>query len=88
MTGVRCAKSPPQRPYNSSAHVCAWALPVLGTAHEMLAPLMTRDRIHDAIAAVPDELLASVSDDITRRRAMYAGFLWKRLQWMRATRHD
>ncbi len=74
-----------QRPYDTGRHVFAWAAPVLATVHETLAPLMTRDRIRDAAHSVPDEFLAQVSDDVTRRRAMYATFLWKRLQWMHAT---
>ena len=70
------------RPYNIVGHVFGWAAPVLSSAHEMLAPRCSRQTIDEAVAVVPDDYLNVFGGDVVRRRAMYAAFLWKRLQWM------
>ena len=70
------------RAYDIAGHVFGWAAPVLSSAHETLAPRITRAELNDAVAVVPDDYLNVFGADVTRRRAMYAAFLWKRLQWM------
>jgi hypothetical protein len=72
----------PHRAYDLTRHVFGWTAPVLASAHELLAPRMTREALHVAVAAVPDEFLSATGVDVERRRAMYAAFLWKRLRWM------
>ena len=78
-------ESSPRREYDVARHVFGWSAAVLSSAHDMLAPRMTRDALHDAVAMVPDEFLRTATADVARRRAMYAAFLWKRLQWMHET---
>lgn len=67
----------PQRAYDTAGHVFAWAAPVLPDVQAELAPLVTRVRLHAAVAPVPDAWLGA---DPVRRREAYAAFLWKRLQ--------
>lgn len=70
----------PQRPYDIAGHLFGWAAPVLSLAHDLLAPRLTRDVLAEVTAVVPDEYLSAFGGDVARRRAMYAAFLWKRLQ--------
>lgn len=52
----------------------------------VLTALVTRERLIDVVAAVPDSLLAplvvpeATSERMMRRRAAYVAFLWKRLR--------
>jgi hypothetical protein len=68
----------PQRAYDTASHVFAWAAPVLPDIQAALAPHVTRSLLHAAVAPVPDAWLGA---DPVRRRAAYAAFLWKRLQY-------
>ena len=52
-------------------------------ADALLAPLVTREQLDAAVAAVPDSFLG-VTGDAGRRRAAYSAFLWKRLRPPRA----
>ena len=70
------------RPYDIAGHVFGWAAPVLAEAHEALAPKLTRTALDDCVALVPDDYLRVFGSDVSRRRAMYAALLWKRLCWM------
>ena len=56
--------------------------PVRSERALLLAPLCSRPTIDDAVAVVPDDYLKVFGGDVVQRRAMYAAFLWKRLQWM------
>ena len=71
-----------QRSYNVTGHLFGFAAPVLSLAHDLHSPRITRQAIADSVAVVPDEFLSVFGGDAGRRRAMYAAFLWKRLQWM------
>lgn len=71
-----------QRPYDIAGHLFGWAAPVLSLAHDQLAPRLTRSVMADVMMTVPESFLAAFGGDVTRRRAMYAAFLWKRLRWM------
>ena len=57
----------------------------LRTADATLAPRLTRDVLQAAVAAVPDAFLQPLLQGtrgvtLTRRRAAYVAFLWKRLK--------
>lgn len=49
-------------------------------ADALLAPLLTRERLDDAVAAVPDSFLGVPDAERGRRKAAYSAFLWKRLR--------
>lgn len=66
----------PQRTYDQSMHVFAWAAPVFAEVHAECAPRLTRAVLADAAAQVPDAWLGANPE---RRRAAHAAFLWKRL---------
>lgn len=66
----------PQRAYDSTAHVFAWALPVLADVHAECASRISRDVLREAVAPVPDAWLGA---EPARRREAYVAFLWKRL---------
>lgn len=70
------SESTPERAYDQTSHVFAWAMPVFADVHAECAPRITRDALAHATAQVPDEWLGSDPD---RRRAAHAAFLWKRL---------
>jgi hypothetical protein len=57
---------------------------LLREADAELAPRLTRDVLHGAVAAVPDTFLQPLVPDAPRarerRRAAYIAFLWKRLR--------
>jgi hypothetical protein len=72
----------PHRAYDVPGHLFGWSAPVLALAHETLAPRLSREFLADSVARVPDEYLAVDGADVARRRATYAAYLWKRLQWM------
>ncbi len=71
-----------RQPYDLTGHVFGWAAPVLSAAHESLGVRATRALFNHAVSVVPDELLAGTGVDVSRRRAAYAAWLWKRRQWM------
>ena len=57
----------------------------LRAADATLAPRLTRDVLQAAVAAVPDDFLQPLLQGtrgvtLTRRRAAYVAFLWKRLK--------
>jgi hypothetical protein len=55
----------------------------LAECDAVLAPKLTRETIERALAAVPDEFLMSVAapvGDVSRQRAAYVAYLWKRLK--------
>jgi hypothetical protein len=74
----------PSRPYDVSRHLFAWAEPRLGAIGAVITPLLTREKLAAAVDAVPASLLPESlsASDVARRRAAYAAYLWKRLQWM------
>jgi hypothetical protein len=76
----------PQRHELSRAHLFDAAATRLQEWDPLLTSLLTRERLTEAVAAVPDSFLAPLvgpspaSIGVTRRRAAYVAFLWKRLQ--------
>lgn len=46
----------------------------------ILAQTLTRDVLTHAVDCVPDEFLNHDTDDVSRRRAAYVAYLWKRLK--------
>lgn len=71
-----------RQPYDLQGHVFGWAAPVLAAVHESLGVRATRALFNRAVSVVPDEYLAGTGVDVSRRRAAYAAWLWKRRQWM------
>ncbi len=78
----RVTEQSPSRPYDRSRHVFSWASPVLSDVHTQLAPRLTRDAITAAVAEVPDDFVRALDEDVSRRRAMYEAYLWKRAHAM------
>jgi hypothetical protein len=76
---ARVTELHPRRVYQVAGHVFGWAAPVFPDVHPELAAALPREALHDAAAQVPDVWLG---DDPVRRRAAYAAYLWKRLQFM------
>jgi hypothetical protein len=71
-----------RQPYDVRGHVFGWAAPVLAAAHESLGVRATRALFGRAVSVVPDEYLVGTGVEVSRRRAAYAAWLWKRRQWM------
>jgi hypothetical protein len=71
----------PERAYDASRHLFPSAASRLPAITRQVAPLLTRETIAAAIAAVPASLLPETLSerDVMRRRAAYSAYLWKRL---------
>ncbi len=69
------------RPYDATTHALIGCSPDLAAADESLAPLVTRERLHAAVAEVPDEWLADEPgfDSAEAVRAAYVDALTARL---------
>lgn len=79
-------ESAPSRPFvPSDPHVLQSRVADIDAWDEMFATRLTRDTIEAAVAGVPDEFLAPLTDpadaaSLDRRRAAYVAYLWKRLK--------
>ena len=72
----------PREPWSYATHVFAHRSALLAHFDPLLAPLLGRDALTAAVAAVPDEFLATVDAAASPRftRSAYHAFLWKRLK--------
>lgn len=75
-------QSPRELSFDLGGHALSLAAGRLAEIDDDLAPILTRDALSSACAAVPATLLAAASqgDDPERTRAAYVAFLWKRLR--------
>lgn len=88
--------TPREARLSREAHVCERTVSAeaLARADAALAPRVTREVLHEALAQVPDSFLlpllgaaaseAAASDVLARRREAYVAYLWKRLASPRA----
>jgi hypothetical protein len=68
-------------------HLFATQATELAELDDVLAGMLTRERLEHAVAQVPDEFLTPLlgeGGDLDRRRAAYVAVLWKRLKAPRA----
>jgi hypothetical protein len=75
-------QSPRESAFDVGGHVLSFAAERLADVDRDVAPLLTRDALRSACAAIPTAFLVAASrvDDAERTRAAYAAFLWKRLR--------
>lgn len=76
-------QSPRERGNLVAEHLFRVSVRELQTCDAVLAPLLSRDVLEAALAAVPSEFLAPLApadSDLDRLRAAYVAFLWKRLR--------
>jgi len=79
---ARVNEDSPREPAVYSGHVFESSLPLLRRFDPVLALLMTREALEQAMAIVPASFLleAGLEGSADRIRAAYAAFLWKRLK--------
>jgi hypothetical protein len=70
----------PREPHDYASHVFSERLDLVPAVDEALAASLTRDRLAEALAAVPDEFLSGDAQAAERSRAQYQAFIWKRLK--------